>query len=204
MPHAGGTKIRPLQGGIQIEGKPATGTLGLVVELEGKKYVLTAGHVVGETDTLVGQPTHDVVVGKVEENFLTENIDIAQVKVSMGVDAAVGRVLTSDTSHITDVFEHQTRPKKGDTVYIQGKESGALKATVEMEDADITTTTGEKISHACVVRFTDGVPTTGDSGAPVLSKLADGALCWGPHGGKVKLQTETLDWFSPFECVKWS
>lgn len=206
MPHAGGAQVRPLQGGTQVESKEnttvKTDTLGLVIVLSGVKYFVTAGHVVGAKGTLVGQPTHGLVVGTVEDNFLADHVDIAKVKVAMGVGADAGRIWTSDTTSVTVTFEHQTRPKDKDTVYIQGKDCGALKGTVEHSDVDITFN-GEEVKHACLVTYQGGTPVAGDSGSPIVSDLANGARCWGVHGGKVVHQSKTFDWFSPFENLVW-
>jgi hypothetical protein len=207
MPAAGNRNVRPLQGGIQIEHQSGptirTGTLGLVIAYEGESAFVTAGHVVGMPEDFVGQPTHDTWVGRVLENFGDSGVDLAVVGILAGVGSEVGRVWTGDGQFVTVQFAKDARPAKGERVVLQGAVSGNVEGTVLEPDADIKDkSTGRDEMHVVLVEYA-GAVTNGDSGAPVMTALADGALCYGVHGGKVDYQERTVDWFAPFENIGW-
>jgi hypothetical protein len=207
MPAAGNRNVRPLQGGIQIEHKSGptvrTGTLGLVINYEGARAFVTAGHVVGIQNDYVGQPTHGIWVGKVLSNFEGEHVDLAVVDILPGASNEVGRVWTADGQFITAQFAKDARPTKGGAVVVQGAVSGNVTGTVLEPDVDIKDKrTGHDQNHVVLVEYA-GVVTNGDSGAPILSALIDGALCYGVHGGKVDYLGRTVDWFTPFDNIGW-
>lgn len=215
MPAAGNKKVRPLQGGIQIEGRPgpgklATGTLGLVIDKEPsgaqRAHFVTAGHVVGQPNNndAVGQPDVSNLVGRVEENHLSAGVDIAVVRTVAGVPAEVGWVWTGDGTHITVTFAKTGLPTKGSTVELQGAVSGHLTGTVIEPDADITdVTTGEKALHVVLVDYGNHPTAPGDSGAPVLSAMSNGASCYGVHGGSTVVNGNHYGWFTPFDNIAW-
>ena len=211
MPAAGDKKVRPLQGGIQIvgnigSGRTMTGTLGLVIDKEDappyKARFVTAGHVVGDNYTTVTQGGE--TAGLVQANHLNDGVDIAVVNVSIGVPVEVGRVWTGDDTYITVKFAGTDRPAKGSTVVLQGSVSGNVTGTVVETNATITdATTGSVAKSVVVVDYGANPTAPRDSGAPVLSSLENGALCYGVHGGSAKIQNKIYGWFTPFDNLDW-
>ncbi|GAA3044046.1 S1 family peptidase [Actinokineospora globicatena] len=209
MPAAGNKQVRPLVGGIRVEGRRgtdqlATATLGLVISADGPLFTfVTAGHAVGNAGDLVGQPGLAVTAGVVETNLLTDGADLAVVSGSVGIPAKVGGVWVDDNTTITVKFDKPGLPDIGASVVLQGANSGAVTGTVLHKKADVRDgTTGELAHNVVVVDYTH--PTTvGDSGAPVLSALQDGALCYGLHGGFAVIEGKRVGWFTPFANIEW-
>ncbi|SES40043.1 hypothetical protein [Actinokineospora terrae] len=209
MPAAGNRQIRPLVGGIRVEGRRGTdrlagATLGLVIGADGPLFrFVTAGHAVGNPGDIVGQPELALIAGIVETNLLADGADLAVVSGSVGVPAKVGGVWVDDNATITVKFDKPGLPDIGANVVLQGATSGAVPGKVLHKNADVRDgTTGELARNVVVVDYTH--PTTiGDSGAPVLASLQDGTPCYGLHGGFAIIDGKRVGWFTPFANVEW-
>ena len=200
MTTAGDRSVRPILGGIQVQydgpDTPLEATLGLVVAPHG--LFVTAGHAVGGPGTLVGQPAP--VIGTVESNHLDEGVDIALVKIAVGVPSTPNMIWTGANSTQAVTFESATRPKKGGVLWLQGAVSGRVQCTVHIADADVTEpTTKQKVSHVALLILTKQTQN-GDSGAPVVG---EDNKCYGVYGGRVVVDGETYGWFSPFDSITW-
>ncbi|MBM7773262.1 hypothetical protein JOD54_003466 [Actinokineospora baliensis] len=209
MPAAGNKQIRPLVGGIRVEGRRGTdrlasATLGLVIDANGPLFrFVTAGHAVGAEGDLVGQPTLTSIAGVVQTNLLSDGADLAVISGSVGVPAKVGAVWVDENTTITVKFDKPGLPDIGAAVVLQGANTGAVTGKVLHKSADVRDgTTGELVHNVVVVDYTQ--PTAvGDSGGPVLSALQDGALCYGLHGGVATVDGKRVGWFTPFANVEW-
>jgi hypothetical protein len=95
-------------------------------------------------------------------------------------------------------FAPTDHPAKGSTIYIQGALSGAVAGTVISTSADIHVPQSNEIIQQVVLVDYGANTADRDSGAPVLSALADGALCYGVHGGSVVYEGKHHGWYTPF------
>lgn len=190
-------QIRPLVGGIRLTGS-GVGTLGLViVDSQGTRHLLTAGHVCGGPDTFVEQPGAGAIVGRVELNGYTDGqaVDIAVTTVVAGVDATAYEIFGALVNY--DVTDIQQWPETGQQVTMQGAESGASNGLVKYPDADITFGTTQ-LHHVSVATY---VSVAGDSGAPVVCIDGDTVALLGIHGGSFIQGGTSFAWFTPVATI---
>jgi hypothetical protein len=204
MPAAGNLRLRPIIGGLQTAatGQHATlyGTLGLVYEAG---YFATAGHAVGEVDSFVGQPGTDDMVGRVESNFLSGGVDIALIRVLVGVGSTPGMVwVDPDLPAQAVTFERTERPEEGERLWLQGAQSGKVECNVYLTDVTINEpVTNQQVTNVVLLNLRSQTQP-GDSGAPVIGEESN--LCYGIYGGRVVYQSVTYGWFIPFDNIEWA
>jgi hypothetical protein len=198
MPPAGNQKVRPLVGGIQIATSTTTATLGLV-HLD--EYFITAGHAVGQPDSLVGQPDAPNTVGRVVHNYINQKTDIAIVKIVVGIQGTVNKIWSDQQDPIQVQFETEKRPAVGDKLWLQSSR-GKIQCSVQIAAADVTEpVTKQKVTHVVLLNLGPDQTQPGDSGSPVVSEKN---ICYGVYGGKVVYDNKTYGWFTPFENMEWS
>lgn len=190
---AGGQRIRPLQGGTQITEAEDDdeGTLGLVViSNQGQRGFLTAGHVVGEAGTAVGQPdlAGNNIVGAVTYNWYMGspfNIDAAFVGLNSQVEASVYRIWTQAGGQ--QVTQLEPEPEEGQLCTLQGAVSGTQGGSVYATDASVDID-GQPVIGLSLASYT---AAGGDSGGPVVSVFEDGTVeLIGIHSGEVTFETQ--------------
>jgi hypothetical protein len=192
-----------LAGGVRILTKSLQATAGLVVQSNGQRYLITAGHAVGKQGSQVMDAGEDVV-GVVESNYYAEGttVDLALVKLDTGYKnyklyAAVVTFGKNEQALITNltVPEESGRAKKGAEVFMLSPSNGPQYGKILVPDVDVTA--GErKQTNVCVANYPS---QPSDSGAPVVSALSSNAVCFGFHGGRFKNDNTTLPWFTPLD-----
>lgn len=197
MPAAGNQRIRPVIGGIQIAGPTANGTLGLVYQ---NQLFATAGHVVGEPDSFVGQPDQPNMMGRVIDNYVQDGVDIALVEVLVGVPATVLTIWT-DQNTTTPVTFTTELPEEGEILWLQGALSGKISCSVYLNNVDITEPiSGQQLTNVVLLNL-DVQTQPGDSGAPVVGEGTN--ACYGVYGGRVVVGGVTYGWCTPFDNLEW-
>jgi hypothetical protein len=196
-------KVRPIQGGTRIAGPTKDGTLGLVVnDLDsGKAGFLTAGHVVGEQYTLIGQPDRGNVVGMVNLNTFKPNSseDIAFAHVSVGVQFALKTIWRPDnTSFQIEIMP--TYPDKGQKVKLCGVRQ-EQEGTVVYENANVEVVEGGVKLQLKGVSLATYPSQPTDSGAPIVSADRKEIEWLGIHGGSVKVDGNWYAWFTPLATI---
>lgn len=190
---AGGQRIRPLQGGIQITEAEDNdeGTLGLVViSNQGQRGFLTAGHFMGSPGTAVGQPdlAGNNIVGSVVYNWYLGapfNIDAAFVGLNSQAEASVYRIWTQAGGlQVTQVEPH---PEEGQLCVLQGAVSGTQNGSVYATDVAVDVEGTPVVGTS----FASYASAGGDSGGPVVSVFSGGTVeLIGIHSGVVTIETQ--------------
>lgn len=191
-------KIRPILGGIRIVGK-ITGTLGLVVESTANEFgFLTAGHVCGDVNSLVGQPTDAEAVAMVMVNgYLKQpEIDVAFARVLVGVKYTIDGIY----GNILDYYVNQymSWPIEDQEIQIQGANSGSQEGKVLYPNVDITWQ-GKTLKEVSIATYAS---QPGDSGAPVVVLDDDKVTLVGIHGGRVLVNGHDRAWFTPVATIE--
>ncbi len=190
--------IRPILGGIQIAGPAANGTLGVVIEDATNTIgILTAGHVVGAANTLIGQPNTAAVVAQVRTNGYPGNgVDIAFAPVSAGVTNSPLMIYGT----LVDYEIDQTKdwPDANEAVTMQGAVSGAKNGNVVIQNANITFQ-NQALNGVSVANYASAA---GDSGAPVMNIDGETVTLLGIHGGRVQITGVWYSWFTPIATIE--
>lgn len=195
---AGNQLIRPLQGGTQITdlGKDeSVGTLGLVVNANGVAGFLTAGHIVDDVGTGVGQPDTANAVGVVTVNGYLSwpfNVDAAFVTIANGVTASAGVIWQSGGPlQMTTVLEE---PEEGQYCSMQGAVSGSVSGTVEW--------TGVQVGNYVGLAVATYTSSPGDSGAPVYASYGQTNEFLGLNSGEVTLGNTNYAVFTQVNTIQ--
>ncbi|GHO84132.1 hypothetical protein [Dictyobacter formicarum] len=197
-------KVRPIQGGTRIAGSASDGTLGLVVTNLGTKKTgfLTAGHVVGGQNTLVGQPTPDTIVGLVTLNTFApkSSVDIAFVNVAAGVEYDL-QTIWSPTTGSFKIDVMSSYPDKDQKVKLCGTGQKLQEGTVIYENANVNVEEDGVRLELKGVSIATYPSSPSDSGAPIVSVDREEVEWLGIHGGSVQISGKLYAWFTPLATI---
>lgn len=196
---AGGARIFAKVGASTLES-----TAGIVIQNRADFLMITAGHGVGATHSIVYDKDNKEI-GKVETNFYRDNtnVDLAIVKMLTSYrdfGAYCIQLPKSYNSKYENVIipDEAGRPAAGGFVILISPTRGASFGRIIHSDVDVNAPEG-RVSHVCVADY-DSLPS--DSGAPVVSGLQEGAILFGIHGGIFTSDGLIRRWFTPLDNIE--
>lgn len=191
---AGGQKIRPLVGGIQLQTSLGKSTSAICAyrKQTGRLGILTCGHAIEDQYSIVYQPDSSNLVGLVDVNLYARNIDAGFVNISAGIPATVFQVWTASGGYaVTGIL--LTDPVQGSSCEVQGAQSGTLTGVISSH-INITVMKGTHAING--VTLATYIGADGDSGAPVVQKSGATVTLIGVHCGLVTMASTNYSYFT--------